>query len=96
MYLTADNHKTVRLEARVSADQKHLFQRAADLLGRTMTDFIISSLQESASKIIHEREILKLSLKDTEVFVQALLNPPSPNSKLLKAMAKHEKSVRSL
>lgn len=31
-----------RLEARVSRDQKALFQRAAELQGRTLTDFVVA------------------------------------------------------
>lgn len=33
-----------RLEARVSRDQKALFQRAAELQGCTLTDFVIASV----------------------------------------------------
>ncbi|MGH6959741.1 MAG: DUF1778 domain-containing protein, partial [Dongiaceae bacterium] len=37
-----------RLEARISRDQKTLFQRAAELQGRTLTDFVVSSAQDAA------------------------------------------------
>ncbi|MCE3288874.1 MAG: ribbon-helix-helix protein, partial [Caulobacter sp.] len=33
-----------RLETRVTADQKRLIERAAALQGRTVTDFVLSSV----------------------------------------------------
>jgi uncharacterized protein (DUF1778 family) len=36
------------LEARVSHDQKALFQRAAELQGRTLTDFGVASVNDAA------------------------------------------------
>ena len=35
-----------RLEARISNDLHALLKRAAELQGRTMTDFIVSAVQE--------------------------------------------------
>lgn len=37
-----------RLEARVTAEQKDLIERAATLQGRTVTDFVLTSVQEAA------------------------------------------------
>ena len=37
-----------RLEARISAEQKGLLQRAADLQGRTLTDFVVQSAHDAA------------------------------------------------
>ncbi len=79
---TNSNIKTERLEARLSKEQKELFQRAADILGLTLTDFTISSLQVAAKQAIQEHEIMTLSKRDQEVFVEALLNPPTPSTKL--------------
>ncbi len=87
--------KAERLEARISKEQKELFQRAADLQGRTLTDFIISSLQNAANQIIQEHEIMILSRRDQEVFVEALLNPPQPSTKLNLA-AQHYKQNMGL
>jgi uncharacterized protein (DUF1778 family) len=40
--------KNERLEARITKEQKEIFQRAAELQGRTLTDFVISSLMNAA------------------------------------------------
>lgn len=87
--------KSERLEARISLAQKELFQHAAHLSGRTLTDFIISALQEVASHVIRDHEVTKLSLHDRRAFVQALLNAPKPNKNLLKAAKRYHKKVKT-
>jgi uncharacterized protein (DUF1778 family) len=84
-----------RLEARISADKKSILKNAADLSGRTLTDFVINSAYEAAIRIIQEYQQLHLSVKDREVFVRALLNAPSPSDKLWKAAKKYKKDVIS-
>lgn len=84
-----------RLEARISADKKSVLKNAADLSGRTLTDFVINSAYEAAIRVIQEYQQLHLSVKDREVFVRALLNAPAPAEKLLKAVKKYKKDVVS-
>jgi uncharacterized protein (DUF1778 family) len=90
----ATNPKSVaRLEARVDPEIKALWQKAADLEGRTLTDFVIASVQAAACKVIEQHQTLKLSVEDSEAFVNALLNPPKPND-ALKAAAQRYKQIR--
>jgi uncharacterized protein (DUF1778 family) len=82
-----------RLEARISRDQKELLQRAADLQGRTLTDFVVSSAQEAAVRTIEQMQIIKLSLEDSRAFAEALLNPRKPSERLRAAARRYlEKS----
>ena len=85
--------KIERLEARVTRVQKELFQRAADIQGRTLTDFVISSVAEAAKQVIQEYEIMILSVQDREVFVEALLNPPEPSDKLRAAASRYKQNM---
>jgi uncharacterized protein (DUF1778 family) len=83
--MTKTNSNTsARLEARVKPEIKALWQKAAELKGRTLTDFVITRVQEAAYKVIERHEQLKLDLDNSEAFVEALLNPAQPN-KALKA-----------
>jgi uncharacterized protein (DUF1778 family) len=84
------SEKAERLEARLSRKQKELLQHAANLLGRSLTDFVISSSQEEAKKIIREHEIITLTMKESKDFVNSLLNPPSPNAALKKAAKRYQ------
>lgn len=79
-------HKKERLETRISPEQKKLFVRAANLGGRTLTDFVTTSLQESAIRIIRESELIRLTENDSKFFIDALLNPSKPSSRLKKAV----------
>jgi uncharacterized protein (DUF1778 family) len=88
------NQKSERLEARITPEQKRQFQHAADLLGRSITDFAISSLQESANKIIREHEIITLSMRDQKALILALSNAPEPNQHLLNAKKRFDKKVK--
>jgi uncharacterized protein (DUF1778 family) len=71
-----------RLEARVTAEQKSLIERAAALQGRTLTDFVLTSVQDAARRAIEEHQQLELSVRDSEAFVDALLNPKPINDRL--------------
>jgi len=84
-----------RLEARITPETKALLQKAADLEGRTLTDFVISSVQAEALRVIERHQILKLSMGDAEAFVDALLNRPQPNN-AIKAAAIRYKQVISV
>lgn len=74
--------RSERLEARVTAEQKALIERAAALQGRTVTDFVLTSVQEAARRAIEDNQQLELSLRDSEAFVEALLNPKPVNERL--------------
>ncbi len=83
------SEKAERLEARLSRKQKALIQHAADLAGRSLTDFILSASQEAANKVIREHEVITLTAQESENFVNALMKPPAPNVALQKAAKRH-------
>lgn len=85
--------KTARLETRVTAAQKALFQRAADLTGRSLTDFILSSAHEVAARTVREHDVLTLSGQDRDLFVRTLLQPPAPSPRLRQAAARYKRAV---
>lgn len=82
-----------RLEARISPETKLLLQKAADLEGRTLTDFVVASVQAEAYRVIEKHQKLKLNLEDSQAFVDALLNPPLPNEALQKAALRHKQLI---
>ena len=82
-----------RLEARVSAEQKELLQRAAALEGRSLTDFVVSSAQAAAQETIERHEVVTLTVRESTAFVEALLNPPPPNAALLRAAEHHRELI---
>ena len=85
--------RSERLEARISSEQKALFQRAAELQGRTLTDFVIASVHESAVKVIAELELVRLSAADSRAFAEALLHPREQLPELRAAAERYRKLV---
>ena len=78
-----------RLETRVTADQKRLIERAAALQGRSVTDFVLTSVQDAAQRAIEQSQRLDLSLRDSEAFVAALLNPQPVNQRLAETVRRY-------
>jgi uncharacterized protein (DUF1778 family) len=88
-------NKQERLEARIAPEQKRLIERAAQLRGTTVTDFVVLSAQREAARTIKDFEVLSLAQEAREVFVAAVLNPPSPNEALRAAARRYRKRMGS-
>ena len=74
----APRAKAYRFDARLNEEQKVLLQKAADLEGRTMTDFVLRSAEAAAERTLQDRSMVILSARETEAFVNAVLNPAEP------------------
>ena len=86
---------TARLEARISTDLHAMLKRAAELQGRTMTDFVVAAVQVAAQQAIEQAEVIRLSMADQEIFAQALLSPPEPSPALARAFTRRSKLLRT-
>lgn len=83
-----------RFDTRLSKEQKELFEYAAQLGGfRTLTDFVINSVQEKAKAIIDEHSAVLATKQDQEIFFAALLKPAKPNKSLKAAASKYKKRL---
>lgn len=72
-----------RFDARLPKEQKQFFEKAAYLGGfRSLTDFILSTVQEKAKEIIQEKEQIIASERDSEIFFDAITNPKKPSKTL--------------
>lgn len=76
---------TARLEARLPSEVHALLKRAAEIQGRTLSDFVVSAAREAACRTIEEAEIIRLSLEGQRRLAELLLNPPRPAPALKKA-----------
>jgi uncharacterized protein (DUF1778 family) len=70
-----------------------MLKRAAEIQGRTITDFVVSAVQLAAQEAIETAEVIRLSLADQECFSQALLSPPRPKPALKRAFARRRKLI---
>jgi len=78
-----------RLEARISREQKQLLHEAAQLRGQSLTEFVVSSAQEAARRTIEERNLVRLTRRDSEVFARALMDPPAAGTTLNRAVKRY-------
>ena len=81
-----------RLEARLPASVYALLKRAAELKGRSISDFVVTP-RGTRQRAIEDEGIIRLSAEDQAGFAQALIKPPAPNAALKRAMRSHVKNV---
>jgi len=87
--------RTARVEARLSPEALAIVKRAAEIQGRSLSDFVVSAAQEAAQRTIEEAQILRLSVEDQQALAASLINPPEPNDALRRAAAAHQRLVIS-
>ena len=92
---TSNTPQSARLEARISPDLHAVVKRAAEIQGRTMTDFVIHALQSAASQAIEQADQVRLAVADQEAFANALISPAKPNAALKRAFAKADRLLAS-
>ena len=67
-----------------------LFLRAAAVQGRSLTDFLVASVQESAERTLRTHDVLTLSERDRKIFVTALLKPVATGKVLRQAVKRYK------
>ncbi|MCA9445211.1 MAG: DUF1778 domain-containing protein [Candidatus Omnitrophica bacterium] len=90
---TPIHERSERLEARATRDQKALLKQAADIQGRSLSDFVVQAASDAAKKVVEEQQIIKLTKEEQEGFVKALLNPPKPGPRLRAAARRYRKAM---
>ena len=84
-----------RLNFRLPPEIKERIENAALVSGVTVTDFAVSALAERAEEVLERYERRVLSDRDRDLFLELLENPPAPNERLIKAVAKYKKRAES-
>jgi uncharacterized protein (DUF1778 family) len=87
-------HRTARIEARVTPAELAVVRRAAELQGRTLSDFVVAAAREAAHRTIEEAHLIRLSVEDQRRFAELLLDPPAPAPAFERAQRAHAKLIR--
>jgi uncharacterized protein (DUF1778 family) len=85
--------RTERIEARTTPDTLALIRRAAEIQGRSVSDFVVDAAHRAAHQAIEDDHVIRLSAEDQRRFVEALLNPPEPNAAMQRAFAHHRRLI---
>jgi uncharacterized protein (DUF1778 family) len=88
------NYSIIKLEASISGELHKLLERAAELQGRSMTDFIVDAAREAAEKTIEQTEIIRLSPADQRCIAEAIISPPPISPALERAFKRHSELVQ--
>jgi uncharacterized protein (DUF1778 family) len=88
--------RTARIEARIAPDALAIVRRAAEIQGRSVSDFVVAAAQEAAERTIEKTEIIRLSLEGQRAFAEAIINPPRPSAGLRKAAKAHRRLIREV
>jgi uncharacterized protein (DUF1778 family) len=85
--------RSERIEARITPDALAIVRRAAELQGRSLSDFITAAAEDAARKTIEETHVIRLSIEDQQRFIDLLLNPPPPTAALKRAHTHHKQLI---
>ncbi len=88
--------KSARLDIRLTAEQKSIVQRAADLAGRSLSDFFTHAAVQAATETLRSHEVIELSARDSKRLVESLLNPGEPGPRLRRAAEEYKRARRSI
>lgn len=85
-----------RIDVRISKEQKEFFRYASELRGfKSLSEFVIHCVFVESNKIVKDNNLIVNTLEDKERFIEAILNPPSPNANLMSAQLNYKKFAGS-
>lgn len=87
--------KDERITVRVSQEQLDLFKEAAELEGRTLSDFTVSTLTSRSNDVLAEQRVFKLTGARWNELMSMLDQPPVIRPNLADALRMHAKRVKA-
>ena len=87
--------KSARIEFKVAPDNKAIFERAAQLMGVSLTEFGVQAMTLFAKKVTEEQMLVQLSATQQALFYEALTQPAEPNDSLKAAFMEYQKTFAS-
>jgi uncharacterized protein (DUF1778 family) len=79
--------KRETLNVRIRSEDRNLIDRAAQLLGKSRTDFLLEAGRRAAEDAVLDQTLFKVNAKVYAEFIARLDAPPAPNEKLRRTMA---------
>lgn len=86
--------RTARLEARIAPDVLAAVKRAAEIEGRSVSDFVVDAARHAAERTIEETQIIRLSLADQMRVAAVLAAPPAASAGLDRAIEAHRSLIQ--
>ena len=93
--MTQASNRSARIEARIPPEALATVKRAAEIQGRSVSDFVVAAAQEAAQRTIEDTQLIRLSIADQERVADLLLDPPEPKAALKRAFEAHRELIRA-
>ena len=87
MSSTLPRTESARINLRTSPEAKALIERAAAIMGSTVSSFMLQNAYEAARRIVADKDTLMLSQEAFDAFIVACENPAEPTQTLIDLMA---------
>jgi uncharacterized protein (DUF1778 family) len=94
--MSQNSTRSTRLEARLSPDTLAVVKRAAEIEGRSVSDFVVAAARQAAQRTIAETQVLDLALADQQALAEALIAPPKPAPALRRARTAHRRVISAV
>ena len=82
--------RSERLETRLTAEQKRNFGVAAELLGESVSQFVLRAAEARAQYALLDDQMVKLTEADRRAMIDALASPPKPTKNLRNAFERYQ------
>jgi len=90
---TQESTRTARVEARIAPDALAVVRRAAELQGRSISDFLVAAALKDAHQTIEDAQIIRLSVDHQQRFAELLLNPPPLAPAMQRALTARQRLI---
>ena len=90
---TQASTRTARVEARIAPDALAVVRRAAELQGRSISDFLVAAALKDAHQTIEDEQIIRLSVDDQRRFAELLINPPPLATAMQRALKARKRLI---
>lgn len=91
---TAESTRTARVEARIAPEALAVVRRAAELQGRSVSDFLVAAALKDAQRTIEDAQIIRLSVEDQRLFAELLLDPPPLAPAMKRALSARKRLIQ--
>ena len=81
--------ESARINLRTSPEAKALIERAAAIMGSTVSSFMLQNAYEAALRLVAQQDTITLSDRDRDAFLNALEKSPEPTQALIDLLRLH-------
>lgn len=92
---TLQKKPKTRLDFRLGVEDKEVITQAAHVTGKSLSEFAVSSLIQSAQQVLEKHQTVTLSNRDFDAFLEAIEADEEPNEALKQAAEKYRRRSMS-